>query len=131
MRPYVENAAIVTGRVAYLLSRHFDLKELRLTAQTRRDSEVYDTLTAIHEAALRYQSACYADGTSVDPDAEQAAPSQGELLSASSVARLHDVTPHAVRIAVRRGRLRGEQREGRWWFTPEAVADWAATRQAS
>lgn len=64
-----------------------------------------------------------------EPPLSAPAPTRKEpdngYMSATEVANVYPVTPTAVRLAAREGRLRGDKDDrGHWRFTPDDVAEW-------
>ncbi|MDO9439888.1 MAG: helix-turn-helix domain-containing protein [Beijerinckiaceae bacterium] len=105
------SGAIVPPRIAYLLTLHTGIDDYRKRA--RGDDHDLDTaLNAIRFAAMQY--AASANGTHTRKRAEGAL----NWYTPSQVANQTGVTAHAVRLAIREGRLPAEKVDGHWRVSP-------------
>lgn len=115
------NGVIVPPRVAYQLERSLtELSRLRTNARGS-DDEMYQTLHALHWTAVQW--AASANGST-----QRKAP-EGTVnwYTPTTIAGQLRVTPHAVRLAIREGRLRAVKDEyGHWQVAP---ADYYTFRQ--
>lgn len=120
-----DSFALIDGRVAAWLERRAGLDDFRLKSRGV-DPQVDESLRALHIVAERFRrgfAPATTDATSPVPDAS----SDQWIATSTAAARLH-VTDQAVRKALREGRLKGEQREGRWWIHVEELAHFKERR---
>jgi hypothetical protein len=115
---------LVPARVCALLERHLRLDRVR--AEVRgADEQLDEVLSDLRVVAQSYLTTGSVRGTPVAERAERPSESPiADAMTASQVADITGVTPHAVRLARRRGHLRGVQVNGRWMFPRDEVRRW-------
>lgn len=117
---------VVSPRIAYLLEKSVDFKPLRVKSRGA-DTDLTDTLHALHWAALAYDSSFH--GSNDTSPTEVRRPSMQALTPGAVASRL-GITPHAVRLAIREQRLPATQVDGRWQISPADFENFKATRRA-
>jgi hypothetical protein len=120
---YVQGV-IVSPRVAAVLESMADFQAAR-TKYRGTDDEVYDTLHALRYAALQW--AAYANESRPAPGAK-AEPALKRWYTPEQIAGQLHVTPAAIRLAIREGRLPAEKNDGRWRITPADYSTYRSTR---
>lgn len=126
---------VLPARICAVLESELDLDALRLKARSGRDIVVHDALQAIRAVALQYveevRQEVASDTRSTHLPAQEVAPrSESMLFGTRQVAAQAQLSPRAVTLAARNGRLRGALVSGRWWFDESDVALWLASRAA-
>ena len=123
---------MVPANVAALLEHHLPLTDLRARVRGH-DPVIDDALLGIRVAAMTYtetyrariDAAAAGVGSTVAPTPEVPA----KWITTREAADAVGCTNRAVRLAASEGRLHGEKdAEGRWHFSTEQVAAYAATR---
>ncbi len=121
---------VVTSRGAAWLEVR-GLGALRVNARGI-DPEIDAMLSALHFAALSWRSAtsarAEADAEAFRPDAEVA---PVLTVNTTKAAELLDISPRAVRLAAKAGRLQAEKVGGQWRITREDVEHFRASRRAA
>ncbi len=124
------------SRVVAILTNELDLDAKRV-AWRGVDAEVDSVLNAWRIADVAYRNeldrSATCDTASSDRKQPQVAASldsaMRNLLGTAKAAAVLDITTAAVTLAAREWRLDGEQIEGRWNFTAEAVAGFDTMRR--
>jgi excisionase family DNA binding protein len=119
---------LVPAKVAHWLGQH-GLDALRVRARGE-DPEVDAVLSALRLAALTHTASAggSTSGSLLVNEAE--VPPSSEWMSTGQAADALGVTPRAVRLACKRGRLPAEQVDGRWRITRTSVSTYRAARAA-
>jgi excisionase family DNA binding protein len=117
-------AVVVPARVCALVEARCDLSGLRVRVRGV-DPEASNVLIALHIAALTFRTS--ATGSPVAATREAPA----EWLSTAQAAAVASVTPRAVRLAAREGRLQAVKVGKAWRVSRESLAHWEAARRAA
>ena len=123
---------MVPANVAALLEHHLPLTELRSRVRGH-DPGIDDVLLGIRVAAMTYTETYRAriDAATAGVGSTVARPPEGaaKWITTREAADAVGCTDRAIRLAASEGRLHGEKdADGRWRFSPEQVAAFAATR---
>ncbi len=121
---------LLTSRFAAWLEAQ-GLSALRVNARGI-DPEFDAQLSALHFAALWWRTATSAHAEAAAeifrPDAEVA---PVLTVNTTKAAELLDISPRAVRLAAKAGRLQAEKVDGQWRITREDVEHFRASRRAA
>lgn len=121
-----EDIVIITGRHAAQLERCVNLAALREVVRGAGDPEFYNVLLAVGTAADHWIKRCRslagtaagsATGSVIDRTSELDR-SLSQLTTGSAAEQL-GITDRAIRKAIRDGRLRATQVDGKWLIDPE------------
>lgn len=109
--PGFVSGVVVSPKIAYLLETRADLTKLRTSARGE-DSELDAVLNAIRWAAMQW--AASVNGS------EPRKPAEGRVnwYTPAQIATQIHIGEHAVRLAIREGRLQANKSNGRWLITP-------------
>jgi len=113
---------IITPRQAYVLEQAARLTELRSKIRGN-DSELDQVLHDIRLMAMAWAASVNGRTT------RKATEATVNWYSPAQVAAQTGVTEHAVRLAIREGRLSATKTEGRWQVTPADYAAYRATHR--
>lgn len=102
---------VVPPRVAYLLEQFSDIGRMRTRARSE-DEELYTTLNALRWSALQWAESV--NGS----QPRKSTKVRLNWYTPEQVANQTGLTSHAIRLAIREGRLPAEKTDGRWRITP-------------
>jgi hypothetical protein len=126
---------VLPARVCAVLEEEIDLDRFRKLFRDRGDLETHDALQAVRAVGNMHNETVAAAAnipsdarTPVAPESEVAARSEAMVFGSDDVASVAGISSRAVTLAASRGRLRGVLVSGRWWFNPDDVVTWLATR---
>lgn len=119
VRTYFVQGTLVTDRLAYLLVRTPQFNQMRATVRGG-DRDVDDLLITISKRGRAWRD--YVDVSTLRKSAEVPV----KWFTPAEVANQTGVTGHAVRLAIREGRLPATKIDGRWQISP---ADLVAYRK--
>lgn len=111
---------IIPARIAYLIEKNTRLDEYRRRSRGG-DPELDTALHGIHWAAMTW--AVTANGSVPRKRSEAAV----EWYTPEQIATQTRLTGHAIRLAIREGRLPAEKVDGRWRVTPADYRNFRAS----
>lgn len=117
---------VIPARVCAWLERHAELNEVRIR-ERGADQEVDAVLVAIRLAALTWRTSATGTAVAAKPEANA---DLNQWLSTTQAADILYITDRAVRLAIKEGRLKATNVDGRWRITREDIAHFNAAKAA-
>lgn len=127
VRP-TEPFVALSAETAAWLESNANMRALRVRARGV-NPRVAQELLDLREVALEAEAALVAQAQGVEPQVAQGL-EQEQLLTTGQVAEREGITPAAVRLACKQGRIEAIQSAGRWQITADAYKTYRAARAA-